>query len=115
MAAIEVALAEIDGLILGKDFTYSEIARKYSIARSTLSRRHQGTCALYTTKKQQQAKLSPHEEQELVQYIEQLTKRHIPPTRNMIQNFASRIAKNTVSKSWVTRFINRNSIKLISQ
>jgi hypothetical protein len=33
----------------------------------------------------------------------------------MIQNFASTIAKEPVSESWVTRFINRHSIHLISQ
>ncbi len=33
----------------------------------------------------------------------------------MVQNFASHIAKQDVSESWVTRFINRHSIKLISQ
>ena len=33
----------------------------------------------------------------------------------MIRNFASTIAKEPVSESWVTRFINRHSIHLISQ
>ncbi len=33
----------------------------------------------------------------------------------MVQNFASHIAKQDVSESWVTRFINRHSIKLISR
>ncbi|KAF1999363.1 hypothetical protein P154DRAFT_554831 [Amniculicola lignicola CBS 123094] len=42
-----------------------------------------------------------------------LTERHIPPTREIVQNFASVIAKEPVSKSWVTRFINRHSIHLI--
>jgi hypothetical protein len=33
----------------------------------------------------------------------------------MIQNFASTIAKELVSESWVTRFINRHSIHMISR
>jgi hypothetical protein len=33
----------------------------------------------------------------------------------MIRSFASTIAKKPVSESWVTRFINRHSIHLISQ
>ena len=33
----------------------------------------------------------------------------------MIQNFASSVAKERVSESWVTRFINNYSIHLISQ
>ncbi|KAF1975308.1 hypothetical protein BU23DRAFT_409832, partial [Bimuria novae-zelandiae CBS 107.79] len=62
-----------------------------------------------------QQKLTPQQEEELVQYIKRLTERHMPPTREMIQNFASTIAKEPVSESWVTRFINRHSIHLISQ
>ncbi|KAJ8115409.1 hypothetical protein OPT61_g2929 [Boeremia exigua] len=46
---------------------------------------------------------------------EELTAWHIPPTREMIQNFASSVAKERVSESWVTRFINNYSINLISQ
>ena len=62
-----------------------------------------------------QQKLTPEQEIELVQYIKGLAERHLPPTREMIRNFASTIAKEPVSESWVTRFINRHSIHLISQ
>ncbi|KAF2622344.1 hypothetical protein BU25DRAFT_309911, partial [Macroventuria anomochaeta] len=62
-----------------------------------------------------QQKLTPHQEDELVKYIEELTARRLPPTREMIANFASSIATEPVSKSWVTRFINNHSIHLISQ
>ena len=60
-------------------------------------------------------KLTPQQEKELVKYIEELTARHIPPTRGMIANFASAVIRGPVSDSWVTRFINRYSIHLISQ
>lgn len=55
------------------------------------------------------------EEAELVRYIEGLSDRHLPPTRDTVRNFASTIAKNKVSESWVTRFINRNNAHLISK
>lgn len=48
-------------------------------------------------------------------YIKELSKRGLAPTRQMIRNFASTIAKERVSESWVTRFINRHSIHLISR
>ncbi|KAF1973279.1 hypothetical protein BU23DRAFT_425426, partial [Bimuria novae-zelandiae CBS 107.79] len=51
-------------------------------------------------------------EAELVKYIEGLIARHLLPIREMIRNFASTIAKELVSESWVTRFINRHSIHL---
>ncbi|KAF2828924.1 hypothetical protein CC86DRAFT_287155, partial [Ophiobolus disseminans] len=55
------------------------------------------------------------QEHELVLYFKQLTKRGLPPTRAMVQNFASTIAKTGVSKSWVTRFINQNDNAIISK
>ncbi|KAJ8119122.1 hypothetical protein OPT61_g4 [Boeremia exigua] len=62
-----------------------------------------------------QQKLTLQQEEELVTYIEELTAQHIPPTREIIQNFALSVAKERVSESWVTRFINNYSIDLISQ
>jgi hypothetical protein len=49
-----------------------------------------------------------------VKYIEELTACYIPPTREIIANFALTVALEPVSKSWVTRFINKYSIYLIS-
>jgi hypothetical protein len=49
-----------------------------------------------------------------VKYIEELTARYIPLTREMIANFASAVTQEPVSESWVTRFINKYSIYLIS-
>ena len=40
MAPIDDALAEIELLEPGEKFTYTEIANKYSLWRSTLTRRH---------------------------------------------------------------------------
>ncbi|KAF2621478.1 hypothetical protein BU25DRAFT_308272, partial [Macroventuria anomochaeta] len=62
-----------------------------------------------------QQKLTPQQEDKLVKYIEELTACRLPPTREMIANFASSIATEPVSESWVTRFINNHSIHLISQ
>ncbi|OAF98758.1 uncharacterized protein CC84DRAFT_1169909 [Paraphaeosphaeria sporulosa] len=36
----------------------------------------------------------------------------LPPTREMVQNFASAIAKEPVSESWVTRFLTRHGISI---
>jgi hypothetical protein len=47
--------------------------------------------------------------------VDELTARHIPPTREMIANFASAVVQEPVSESWVTRFISKYSIDLISQ
>ena len=115
MAPIDNALAHIGSLKPGDKLCYQTIADDYGVERSTLSRRHRAISQPPTTKNINQQKLDPQQEQELVKYIQGLTARHLSPTRDMIQNFASTIAKEPVSESWVTRFINRHSIHLISQ
>jgi hypothetical protein len=57
--------------------------------------------------------LNPQQEMELVRYIKRLTKRGLPPTRDMIRNFSSEVAHQRVSESWVSRFIKRHEIYLI--
>ncbi|KAF1972534.1 hypothetical protein BU23DRAFT_467418, partial [Bimuria novae-zelandiae CBS 107.79] len=51
----------------------------------------------------------------LVEYIRELMARGLPPTRAMIQNFASNILKKHVREGWVSRFINCNYDYLISK
>jgi hypothetical protein len=50
-----------------------------------------------------------------VRYISRLITQGLPPTRALIQNFASGVAKSPIGESWVTRFISRHSIHLISK
>jgi hypothetical protein len=100
MTGIKDALAEINNLKPGDKLVYQQIADKHGVDRSTLSRRHKQIQADQETKSVNQQKL---------------TARHIPPTTEMIQNFASSVAQEPVSESWVTRFINKYSIHLISQ
>ncbi|KAF1922585.1 uncharacterized protein M421DRAFT_426783, partial [Didymella exigua CBS 183.55] len=93
----------------------SKIAEKHGIVQSTLTRTWRGETRLHKEKVLAQQKLTLQQEEELVRYIEELTARHIPPTREMIANFASAVAQEPVSESWVTCFINKYSIHLISQ
>ncbi|KAF1365688.1 hypothetical protein EJ07DRAFT_86500, partial [Lizonia empirigonia] len=57
--------------------------------------------------------LSPQQERDLCDYIEELTERHLPPTRQMIKNFAAEIAKDHVGETWVTDFLNRHTETLL--
>jgi hypothetical protein len=113
--SLDAALEELWALKPGEQFSYSAIAKKYGVVRSTLTRRHKAMSTSINNKNANQQRLTPQQEIELVKYIEELSRRHLPPTREMIQNFASPIAQNPVSESWVTRFINRHSIHLISR
>jgi hypothetical protein len=112
---LEEALAECDTFASKDDTPWSKIAEKHGVVRSTLTRRYRAQTRSQKEQALSQQKLTPQQEEELVQYIEELSARHIPPTREMIANFASAVAREPVSESWVTRFINKYSIHLISQ
>ncbi|UPX11670.1 uncharacterized protein EKO05_0002264 [Ascochyta rabiei] len=113
MAAIDKALTAINALKPGDKLVYQTFATKFGVNRLTLSWRHKRVQHAQETKDINQQRLTPQQEMELVKYIELLTSRHLPPTQEIIQNFASPIAQNLVSESWVTRFINKYSIHLI--
>ena len=112
---LEEALRECDTFVSKDDIPWSKIAEKHSVVRSTLTRTYRRETRSQEEKAVAQQKLTPQQEAELVKYIEELTARRIPPAREMIRNFASAVAQEPVSESWVTRFINRHAIHLISQ
>jgi hypothetical protein len=104
MTPIKEAIAAIELRALGDDLVYQEYADWFGVDWVTLAQRHQGRQASRTAKIFDQKKLTPQQEEELVLYIRNLTKRGLLPTRAMIQNFASTIAQERVSLAWVTRF-----------
>jgi hypothetical protein len=97
----------------GEEIGYVAIAKKFGVDESTLRRRHQGKCSTRVEAAQERKNLSTQQEEELVKYIEDLTSKGLPPTRAMIQNFASVVAKKEVGKSWVSRFLNRHKDTLL--
>jgi hypothetical protein len=115
MSSIEAALAAIESLEPGEQFSYRQIAKDYGCDRTTLARRHQGVRASRRIKAENQQALHPQQEQELLRYIKRLTERGLPPTRPMIRRFASDIAKRELGKGWVNRYINRYGVYLISR
>ncbi|PVH92563.1 hypothetical protein DM02DRAFT_478141, partial [Periconia macrospinosa] len=88
MGAMEAALAALEAQKDGEKIVLQEVADKYGVERSTLSRRWRGVTHSRAQQYQNQQLLTPVQEQELVQYIDKLTGRGLPPTRSMIRNFA---------------------------
>ena len=82
-------------------------ARTYKVERSTLSRRFREVSQTHAEKCQNQQFLDPDEEKVLVQYINQLTTRGVPPTPAMVANFASNLKGETLGKNWSHRFCKR--------
>ncbi|KAK1915855.1 hypothetical protein P3342_003670 [Pyrenophora teres f. teres] len=85
----------------------SRCCKTVRVDRSTLSRRHQGKSKSIAQEAQQRQLLNPQQEAEIVDYIERCTRSGLPPTRQMIKNFASAVAKWDVGEGWVTRFLHR--------
>jgi hypothetical protein len=96
---MNAALTAIELLEPGEIFTYQAIADQFGVQRSTLSQRHQGCQSTLEAQRINQQKLNSQQGLELVSYIEDLTKRGLPPTREMIQNLASMIATEPVSNA----------------
>ncbi|KAF1353066.1 hypothetical protein EJ07DRAFT_134968 [Lizonia empirigonia] len=103
MDQINEAIAAIESREPGDDLVYQEYADWFGVDRCTLARRHQGRQGTRQAKIFDQKKLTPAQEEELILYIRDLTRRGLPPTNTMIRNFASTIAHERVSESWVTR------------
>ncbi|RYN27486.1 hypothetical protein AA0114_g12537, partial [Alternaria tenuissima] len=112
MNPIQEAIGEIESREPGDHFTYTEVARRYNIDRRTLARRHQGVTG---PRGLPHRSLHPQTEIELRNYCKTLTERRLPPSRLMIQRFASGLAGKDVSESWVTRFLHRHDDHLISR
>jgi hypothetical protein len=112
---LELALTEIAQLGPCKKIPYTKIAEKHGVVRSTLTRRHQGDTCPHGEVSAEQQNINPEQEEDLVRYIEELTKRRLLPIRDMIRNFASSVAQKEVSDSWVTCFINKHHDQLASQ
>jgi hypothetical protein len=115
MAPIDEAIADLESREPGERYTLKEVSEKYGVDRSTLGRRWRRVTASRDEGYSKQQALSPQQELELIQYIKKLTERGLPPTREMIRNFSSEVAHQQLSESWVTRFINRHEIHLISK
>ncbi|KAF2820785.1 hypothetical protein CC86DRAFT_304132 [Ophiobolus disseminans] len=115
MSQIEAAIAAIESLEPGEQFSYRKIATEYHCNCTTLARRHQGLASSRSAMAENQQALHPQQEQELLRYIERLTKQGLPPSRPMIRRFASQIAKRELGVHWVDRFIQRYDVYLISR
>jgi hypothetical protein len=109
------AIAAIDSAEPGEQLSYRTAGTQFNVNAETLRCRHQGTKLDHAGAANSKQLLSPQQEIELVQYINELTEQGLLPTRTMIQNFASAVAAWACSKRWVSRFLCQNSAHLCSK
>jgi hypothetical protein len=81
MTQINDAIAAIEASPPGDKLLYWQAAIQFRVDRSTLRRRHKEGQTSVEAKNVRQRKLHPQQEAELVQYIKDLTKKALPPTR----------------------------------
>jgi hypothetical protein len=115
MAPIDDALEALRSLKVGESINLTQIADKYGCNRTTLSKRWRGVQGSMAEKYENARLLNDIQTKELLLYIDALTARGLPPTRQMIWNFASDIAGRPAGKSWADRFIKRHDIDLVSR
>jgi hypothetical protein len=115
MTPIETALAELDSLSSDGRFTYTDVAKRHGVERSTLRRRHQAITEPRTVKVMKQQQLTPEQELELVSWINDETKAGMPPLGGLVREKASLLAGKEVGEGWVYRFLQRQDQYLISK
>jgi hypothetical protein len=114
MAPIDDAIAAFESQEPGEKLTLQACADEYGVERSTLGQRIRGRTRPIEAKATSQQKLNSRQEMELVEYIGDLTKRGLPPTREMIQNFASEVALGWTPTATLLTHTQSTSSTLIS-
>jgi hypothetical protein len=93
----EAALASLERQLIPD---YSAIARKFNIGRITLMRRHKGiTTSMAEARARTHQLLTKTQEEVLINQINKLTVRGLPPTTHIIKNLAEEIIRREVNKN----------------
>ena len=111
-AQIELAIADLDRQLKPN---YARTAKEYGLVASTLRRRHQGlTMSKEAAISEYWQKLTNAQEEVLIERINWLTDRALPPTPTIVHNLAEEIAGGPIGKNWVAEFVKRHQDRLKS-
>ena len=95
---------------------YAATSKKYEVPRKTLRNRFPGKTVSRqeATSKYHQC-LTAAQEEALIQLINRLTNRGLPPTNCMVKNLAEGIIGRSVGKNWSNQFVQRHKDRLTSR
>jgi hypothetical protein len=111
-ARIELALAD---LRQQKKPNILGTAKKYSLVESTLRRRWTGKSMSHeAAASEYKQRLTFAQEEALVQQINRLTDRGMPPTSSIVRSLAKEVIGGPIGKNWTEGFIKRNKERLTS-
>jgi hypothetical protein len=99
MDQYELTLGALHSLKPGEKPNISLVARTYSVNHSSLSRRFHGISGSKEAQYNKQQLLSKEQSRALIKWINQLTKRGLPPTNSMLENFTREISSKEPGKN----------------
>ena len=115
MDPMKAALVALDSLKPGERLNYTATAKKFSIGRDALSRRHRRVQGSREQQYRNQQNLSPAQESHLIEYVDHLCERSLPLTKRMIRNFAQEITQKYVGNNWIDRFLKKHNIDIYTR
>ena len=99
-----------------KEPNFKATAARYpGVNRTTLSRRLRGVQRSYIESRSESIQnLTIAQEEVLIDFINRLTNRALPPTSQIVKNVAEELCGKEVGKNWVGQFTIRQSARLHS-
>ena len=111
-ARIEAAIADLESQ---DRQNIAATAKKWGVARETLSKRFRGeTVSNQEANSYARRQLTDTQEKTLIQYINKLSNRGLPPTPQIVKNLAEEITNTKLGPNWVSRFCKRHQKDLKS-
>ena len=106
---IQLARKDVD---FGVAVNYTEAARLYGVAPSTVRHRENGRSSISAAHRHQQ-KLSPDQEKMLKHYITECATLNFPIRIKHVKEMAEDVYGGPLSRGWVTRFSQRNNLRSV--
>ncbi|KAF2187451.1 hypothetical protein K469DRAFT_114057, partial [Zopfia rhizophila CBS 207.26] len=109
MQPIEAALESLKSLKPGEPPNYTATAKKFGCNRSTLSRRHRSVQGTKAEQYENQRNLTEEQSRVLIDYINKLAARGLPPLNEMLRNFTKEIrrSEDKPERKWAQRWRER--------
>ena len=111
MSSIEAALEDLKSQ---ESPNYSQTALKYGVSKETLRRRFKGISLSTAEYHETRSLLSSHQERVLIDKINVLCERGLPPTNTIIKSLAFEICQKQPGKNWAYEFVKRHDDEIIS-
>jgi transposase-like protein len=113
MAPIDLALEYLQSLDPEEKINYSQIAKKFGVDRSTLSRRHRQVNGSKEDQYYAQALLNKRKSAVLINLVNELAKIGVPVKNARLAEFAKALTGKEPGKNWASRWVKQHSDRLI--